>query len=135
MTTNEARDALYKQFLNNWAPVPAVPVVFENEKAKKEDVPEYVYVSVKHAGGGQETMGPVGSRKFIRRGVVFVQIYGPLDGGLKRFDELGKMARDIFEAKNISGVQTNDGEYREPIPYSGKQRAQVTVSFWYEEQK
>ena len=136
MTINEAREIVYAQMLTNWTPPTSTPpIVMGNEDYDSTGVGEWVRFTMQHAGGGQESHGSPGNRKFIRRGLVLVQMYVAADQGLQRLDALAKTTLDLFEAARFSGVILFDGDYRELAPDDGYLRGTVAVALWYEEQK
>jgi len=117
MTASEARVIVYNHFKDNWSPPnPAVTnYVFDNEAFDPEGISEWLKVSMKGTGGGQETLGESGNRVFRRRAVLQIQIYTTVDQGLLRLDALAEAARDLFEAKTISLVMFNNSTYLEDI--------------------
>jgi len=136
MTTDQARTIIYQEFEDKWNPsAPTVPFCFPNEEFDASDLKEWVRVSVRHALGGQWTLGQSGGRVFRRRGAVYIEVYSPVDRGLLRLDELMSAARDIYEGKNISQVCFNDGQCFELPAEEQWARGDVSVAFWYDETK
>jgi len=137
VTANQAREILYARMLAAWAPPTSTPaVVFGNEGFDSTGVAEYARMIVRHTDGGQETLGGPGLRKFLRRGLVLVQLYVAADRGLQRMDALQQsLLDDVFEAQTLSQVYLHDGVYRELGPEDGYERGTVTVQFFYEDQK
>lgn len=131
-TLNEAREAIYQRFVDNYV---ATVFTFENEDF---DPPEtaWVRLSVRgNVGGGQETLGAPGGRKFRRRGIIVAQVYTPLNQGLQQGDQLGQSIRAIFEAEGFSDIDANDGLVRESPPRDDFFVHIVEVFFEYEETK
>lgn len=108
-TINQAREAIYTAFLEAWTvetvpeTVLETPVTFDNEGFKPPSEP-WVRLTVRHTSSTQETLGPVGSRKFSRRGICFVQVFVPADSGTKEATELARKASLVFEGERISGT-------------------------------
>jgi len=134
--TNDARETLYDIAINSWAPPTSTPpVALGNEDFDATGVGEWARFTVRHTGGGQESLGSAGNRKFLRRGLAMMQLFCAVDKGLQRLDALQKAVLDVFEARTVSGVHLHDGDYRELPPEDGYNRGTVTVQFFYEQQK
>lgn len=102
-TIAEAREAIYLRFVTEWAD--RTPYTFENENYlpnRSDDA--WVRLTVRHEDGGQETLGPVGSRKFSRVGRVLVQVFANPDEGLGRTDGLLQALREAFEGVTLVGT-------------------------------
>lgn len=136
MTRNQARERIYRAFVDNWNPsAPRVPFSFPNEDFNSSGLLEWVRVSMLHTEGGQWTLGRKENRVYRRRGAVFIEVYSPVDRGLLRLDELMQAARDIFEGENHEQVMFNDGQALE-LPVDGQwARGDVSVFFTYDETK
>lgn len=130
-TLVEAREQIYQRFANNFT---TVPLTFEGEDF---DPPETAWVRlvVRHTAGGQDTLGPVGARRFIRRGIIRVTIYTPTNQGLRQGDALGQEVLNLFEAIRFDGIRPNDGLVRES-PIQDEWIVHVAdILFDYEETK
>jgi hypothetical protein len=106
----EAQQACYVRFLAQWSGTAAGNVVFENEGHAAVDAQElpWVRVSVQETGGGQESLGPTGSRKYRRRARVAVQVFTPDDSGARQGALLAEQARAIFEGSAFSDLDFYD---------------------------
>lgn len=140
MTTQaQAREAIYKRFIDAWAAIPRTePVTLDNESFRQPSPSSsWIRVSIRHRGAEQETMGPVGSRKFARTGVVFVQVFTPADTGTALSDLLIGLSRDIFEGVSIVGttIRFNGVSTREVGPDGKWYSALVEAPFEYDETK
>ncbi|UFK26767.1 structural protein [Roseobacter phage RDJL6] len=101
-TLSEAREAIYQQFVNAWGS--ETPFTFDNEDFKPPKDEPWVRLVVRHEGGEQETLGPVGNRKFARTGRVLIQVFAVEDAGTDRTDELLTLARNAFEGVTLAGT-------------------------------
>jgi len=136
LTPDEARKTLCLRWVANWVATSA-NFVFENEDNKNFDAgtSPWARVSVRHTVGGQETLGPAGSRIFERRGILLVQLFTPKDSGMQAGAVLANSARAIFEGVSFSGVDCYNGQVREVGP-DGKWFQHVAeVDFRYYETK
>lgn len=137
-TSNQARQEVYETLKTPWETAyPSTPLVFANEGFDSEGVEEYASVELRHTGGGQSTLGAVGSRNFERRGLVFVQLYAAVNRGLARLDELSKTVLDTLEGKTlpVNSVFLYNGLFRELPPEGPWVRGSVTIQVTYDEIK
>lgn len=135
MTPNEAREAIYQRWAAQWGTTS--PFVFDNETNTTLDagIVAWARVSARNNGGGQETLGPTGHRGYLRRGSVFVQIFTPLNRGMKDSAVLAHQARAIFEGVSFSGIDFNNGQVREVGPDGKWYMTVVEAAFEYYETK
>ncbi len=133
-TIDQARTAVYDRFVAQWAN--RTPFTFENEKWEepKPDV-DWVRVSVRNTGGGQETLGPKTQRKYRRRGSIFVQVFTPVAKGMKAGAGHAQAARAIFEGESFTGIDANNGVIRESGSDGKFYQTLVEVFFDYTEIK
>lgn len=101
-TQNEARERIYQTFVDEWSATPVARVTYDNEAFDPPANLSWVRLTVRHTGSAQESLGPVGRRKFERIGSVIVQCFTPLDTGAAGADTLAQAARTIFEGRTLS---------------------------------
>ncbi|AKQ75856.1 tail terminator [Roseobacter phage RDJL Phi 2] len=101
-TLTEAREAIYLAFTTAWGS--ETDFTFDNEDHKPPKDQPWVRLVVRHEGGDQETLGPVGNRKFSRTGRVLIQVFTPENSGTARTDELLTLARNTFEGVTLAGT-------------------------------
>ena len=131
-TINEAKEAVLSRFVDSWGDT--TRYVFDNEKFNSGV--EWVRVVVRNTGAEQETLGGVGSRKFLRRATLFVQVFVPVGEGTKNMDALSRQARDIYEGVSFSGVRfPGAGVVRETGSDGTWNRSIVEIEFQYDETK
>lgn len=138
-TINQAREAIYDLFTDAWAvtvPTPGLrtPITYDNEKYDPPDT-AWVRLSVRHTGSTQETLGPAGSRSFMRQGIAFVQIFTPSDKGVAEADTLARVAALAFEGERIVGTSVRflDVVTRETGPEGKWFGVVVQANFEYDE--
>lgn len=107
---SDARESIYQAFKDAWGTT--TPYYFDNEVAERQEV-NWVRLVVRHNQAEQETLGPVGARKFERSGSVIVQVFTVLDKGTTDGDTLVEAVRDVFEGKTIGNVRFNGVIVRE----------------------
>jgi len=116
---------------------PDVDIFWEDvEKAEKGARDAHLRAFIKFTDGDQMTLGSVGSRRFMRAGVVIVQVMTPFGDGFTLADTLGTVARNAFE-----GVSTPNGVWfrRTAVKSVGKtggfQQTNVTANFEFTERR
>ena len=104
MTTRaQMREAVYRRFITQWGTVSAF--CFDNEALKEPANTDWIKVDVRHQPGGQETLGEVGNRKYLRPAIVRGEIHSPNNVGVKSNDTLLETFRTIFEGVSFSGLR------------------------------
>jgi len=136
MTTQaQAREAIYARWKAN-SPVPESQYCFDNEKFDPNTVTDgnvWFRFVVRMEESNQETLGPIGGRKYIRRGTIFIQLFAPVDKGKALTDQYLPLARQIFEGVDFSGVRCDDVEVRE-VGQDGKwDLTNIESRFWFDE--
>jgi len=111
-TVNDSRNILYSHFITEWSDTTLFG--FENERFDPPSDAPWVRMSVRNTDAGQETMGSIGSRKYIRRGTIYVQLFTLTDAGTSESGLLSEQIRDIFEGKRIDVIVVNNGIIHEP---------------------
>lgn len=105
-TLVEARESVYSRFSSLWT---FTPFIFENVDTDLDTGEvDWARLSVNELGGGQETLGPTGNRKYRRVFSAFVQIYTQTNKGMKRAAQLGEEVRTIFEGVSFSELDFNN---------------------------
>jgi hypothetical protein len=133
-TENEARDAIYDRWRDQWGST--TPYALGDEAYKpSETVPAWARVTVRHEDRRQTSLGGVGNRRFRTDGRIFVQVFVNRDRGDKTLDAFLTQAREVFEAQILGGVWVTSARARE-LGVDGKwQQGQVEAAFNYEEVK
>lgn len=108
-TLNEASEAVLARFVSQWGST--TPYAFTNEEARDLDGGEsaWAWVNVAEVGGGQETLGKKGDRKYERVAEVRIQVFTPIGEGTQEGEQLASQARGIYEGERFSGLYFNDG--------------------------
>lgn len=101
-TIAEARETIYEAFVSG-SSLTEAEIVFSNEKFEPPTDTPWARLTVNHEAGEQDTLGPVGERKFLRRGRVLIQLYDSVDNGVAALDALAHATRNIFEGVTLSG--------------------------------
>lgn len=98
----------------------------------------FARVTVRHGTGRQGTFGQTGARRFVRPGIVTVQVFAPISkgGGLTLAQTLAIIARNAYEGVGTaSGIWFRNARTQE-IGVSGAWfQINVTLDFEYEEMR
>lgn len=133
-TLLSAREAVYQRFVDNYT---ATDFIFDNEigSALDEGTASWVRLSVRELGPAEQTMGPIGSRKFRRSGIIVAQVFTPIDIGVAALSTLCETVRTVFEGVRFSGVEALNSTIRD-VGTDGKWRqANVEIDIAYTENK
>lgn len=134
-TLNEAKEAIYLRFTDNFTGVTADRIAFDNEEFNTPDSGAWVRLVIRGLGRIQETLGKVGNRRFRTAAMVLVQVYTEVDTGVQQSDTLAKEAADIFEGVSFSGLDFQSAVIRETGPDGKWYQSVVESEFDYQEIK
>ena len=133
-TPNEAAEAIYSRFRTEFSGSSPVPFAFEGEDFK-EPRGSWMRLSVNTNSRNQDTLGPIGGRRYFSGASIFVQCYTLANQGRQAGDALSRRVLTLFEGTRFGGVTCNDGIAREQ-PASGRWVVFVCeVEFTYDETK
>lgn len=134
LTLDQAREAVYERFQTLWANRTAFTL--ENEKFQEPGPDtDWCRVSLRHTGGGQETLGPITQRKYRRRASIFIQIFTAVAKGMQAGAGHAQAARAIFEGSSFAGIDANNGVIRESGPNGKNYQTLVEIFCDYDETK
>ena len=134
-TLNQAKEAVYKRFVDNFTGVALARIAFDNEEFEVPDAGDWVRLTVRGRGRAQDTLGKPGNRRFRSAASVLVQVYTPADTGVKQSDALAKEAADLFEGVSFSGLDFQVAEVRETGPDGRWYQSIVEAEFEFDEIK
>ena len=112
-TVDEARAVVYDRFLANWTQTDLTSAAtFENEAFDPPET-EWVRLTVRNIGSQQDSLGPVGFRKYLRKALVLLQIFTPANTGMQRSGQIAQAFRELYEGVTVDGVRFYDVVVRE----------------------
>ncbi len=102
LSPDQARKAIQSAFTATWGT--STPVAFDNKAfdANALNVP-WVRLNVQFTSGSIAGLGQVGTRCFRNEGLVFVQVFTPVGGGVSPNDLLATTARNVFRGVQLAG--------------------------------
>lgn len=134
MTPDQVREAVEQRFTTQWAA--RTVFTFEGEKFK---IPgpdaNWVRLSVRHFGGGQETLGSSGNRIYRRVGQIIGQVFSPLIKGMRTGSSYAQDFRGIFEGTKFSTIDCLNGRILEIGPDASHYQHNVEIDLYYDEKK
>ena len=110
LTLSAAMTAIHDHFADTVWAGPVTVFGFENEVIDPAPglADSWVRFVVRETESGQETMGPVAGRNFLRKGLAILQIFTPSDLGRKPADDLADTFKDGFEGVTVAGVRYHE---------------------------
>lgn len=130
----EARENIYSSFVEQWNNF--TDFTLDNEDFDPgEDA--WVRITVRSRDGQQGSLGTEGNRRFDRAGVVFVQIFTPLNKGTAEMGSITEKVLEIFEGKRIADTTIcfHTARPKELGPEGVWYNSTVEVGFTYQEIK
>ena len=100
MSYDAARKSIQSYFAANWS---ATPVAYDNVAFTPPDDSEWVRLSIRNNLSSQITIGS-SNQTYRRRGIAFLQIFTPRDGGPELSATLTDTAVNIFEGQKTGPV-------------------------------
>lgn len=129
MTRQEAVDAIAGHFRTGWNA--RTLIAWDNVPAAVDEGVEWVRFSIQHNIEGQET---VADKMFVRRGIVFLQLFVPINTGRDDVDTLTEDALAIFEDSEPFGITFSNATGREIGNVEGRwHQTNIIVEFQYTE--
>lgn len=128
---DEAKAIIVAAFRSAWGT--ATPIVLDNTALDTRS--EWASASVQHTAGEQESLGPIGGRRFYRYGTLVVRTYTPENKGTTRADALEAIVRNAFEAKTISSIVFMVVSSYAPPARAPWYVMEIRAPFWYLDHK
>ncbi len=98
-TIPQAADDILTLFKTAWD-LTGYPLLYEGIGGEKPTAQgPWARITLRHFLGDQESLGPIGGRKFSKGGLVIVQTFVPIGEGLSDAYNVAKIAADAFEGK------------------------------------
>lgn len=134
VTFNEAKAAVLERFVANTT-LNSANYTFDNEAYTPPDAEAWARVTLRERPSTQGSLGPVGQRKFDRRGVLFIQIMTPAGQGTSEGDLLASSTAAIFEGTSFSGLRFTAVTIRSTGRSGSEWVTLVEAAFDYQETK
>jgi hypothetical protein len=146
LTFTQARDEMLALFKTAWdAGASGVPLVYDDTptdvptaaQLANENVTAWARVTIRHSIGRQASLsGSQATRRWVREGTFFVQVFTAYGTGLQSADTFAKVAADALEgATTPGGVWFRDVSFREVGIDGPWYQTNVVATFQYDEVK
>ncbi len=128
MSYDSQRNAIQARFNTGWKAVyPAIPIVFDNLRADKA---ANGYVAL-HILNGQAALASMGAQRLMRYpGVISVDIFTPVEQGMKPIDLYADTIDAIFRAQSFNGITCRASARRDLGREESYWRANLSFPFF-----
>lgn len=133
MTPTEARNTIVSRYLVQYNG--QFPIATDNIKFTTPNPSEkWVRVHVKFTEGNQSSLGKTGNRKFLKSGILFIQIFTPINTSTDENDTLANESLNLFDGERLEQLWLYNGRI-ETIGSGSKEFYQqnVVVEFKFED--
>jgi hypothetical protein len=140
MNLERAQEIINEYWEESWES--ETPYALENELSgldKGNDC--WARLTVRETVSAQESLGNKGTRRYRRSGLLFVQIFAPIDKGTKTTKSLAEQVRSIFEGETIGPAGEEVRFFDVQVKILGPERngkwhnTTVECAFWFLEIK
>lgn len=105
MTPTEVRNIIMSRYLTEFAA--QFPIIIDNQKGVKGD--KWVRLNVQFSDGNQGTLGTAGNRKYLRRGIIFCQVFTLINKGTDDNDDTTEASVALFDGVRIQELWMFNG--------------------------
>lgn len=108
MTPTEARNAMTSRYLIEYNG--QFPIAIDNLKSTIPNPPEkWVRVTVRFVDGNQSTMGKKSNRKFVKIGILIIQVFTPINTATDENDSLANSSLELFDGERLGQLWLYNG--------------------------
>jgi hypothetical protein len=137
LSYDAARDLILAVFKAAWD-VTGFPVVYDDVAANVPDSNTvWARVTLRHATGGRASLsGPInGCVRYNRTGVVIIQVFAPVGGGMKAAYDAAKVVSDAFEDSSDLAVWFRNVRINEIGVRGACEQINVLADFTYDDMR
>jgi len=132
MTPTEARNAMTSKYLVEYSG--QFPIAIDNQIfTQPKPAEKYVRVTVKFNVGSQHTLGRKGNRKFVKLGLLFIQIFTPINTGTNENDILANDSLELFDGESLGRLWFYNGRIETGANDGVYYQQNVVVEFEFED--
>ena len=108
MTPKEVRNIIIARYLAEYNGL--FPIATDNNRFDPPNIPQkWVRLTVKFVGGNQNSLGKKGNRKFLKTGLMNIQVFTPDNKGTDENDELANDSLDLFDGERLGNLWLYNG--------------------------
>jgi hypothetical protein len=140
MNLSRAQEIINEYWEAQWES--ETPYTLENEHSALDKGTEcWVRLTVRELTAAQESLGIKGTRRYRRQGVLFAQVFAPIDRGTRVSNDLAEQIRGIFEGETIGPLNEEVRFFNAQVRTNGPERngrwhlTTVECAFWFLEIK
>jgi len=132
MTPSEARNAITSRYLTEYSE--QFPIALDNLKFERPNPNvKWVRLNIQFNSGNQSSLGTIGNRKFIKYGLVFIQVFTPINKATEDNDLLAASSLELLDGVRLEGLWLYNGRI-DTIGSDGEFYQQnVVVEFEFED--
>lgn len=105
MTSTEVRNAIMSRYLNEFSG--QFVIALDNQISETAD--KFVRLTINFSNGFQDSLGSTGNRKYIRTGLIYVQVFTPINKGTDDNDNLAGSSVNLFDGVRIEDLWMFNG--------------------------
>lgn len=110
MTPTEVRNEIMKKYLDEFTG--QFPIALDNKKFEKPDGVKWVRLTILFNSGNQDSLGNEGNRKFVKRGLIFIQVFTPINKGTNANDDLCNSSLNLLDGVKINDLWMYNGRIK-----------------------
>lgn len=108
MTEQEVREAIVSRYLNQFSA--QFPIAIDNVSFSPPETPsKWARINVQFNNGSQDTLGRPGNRKFLSSGVVFIQVFTPINTSTNGNDTTARESKILLDGIRIDDLWLYNG--------------------------
>lgn len=132
MTPVEVRNAITSRYLTEFDG--QFPIAVDNKKFDPPNpLSKWARVNVQFNDGNQSSLGKIGNRRFTKLGLLFVQIFTPINKGTDENDSLANSSANLFDGVRIQDLWLYNGRIKTIGSADEYYQQNVIVEFEFEE--
>ncbi|MES0340681.1 MAG: phage tail terminator-like protein [Candidatus Humimicrobiaceae bacterium] len=110
MTVTEVRNIIMSRYLTEYTG--QFTIAIDNQIANAPDDEEWVRLTVNFNDGFQDSLGTAGNRKYLKSGMIFIQVFFPMNKGTDNSDTLAEDSANLFDGFRIQDLWMFNGRVK-----------------------
>ncbi len=105
MTATEVRNAIMARYLNAFSG--QFVIALDNQLSETAD--KWVRLTVNFNDGSQNSLGTAGTRKFLKTGLIIIQVFTPINTGTDENDNLAVDSANLYDGVRLQDLWMYNG--------------------------
>ena len=110
MTVTEVRNIIMSRYLTEYTG--QFIIAIDNQKIDAPTDEEWVRLTVNFNDGFQDSLGTAGNRKYLKSGMIFIQVFFPINKGTNNSDTLAEDSANLFDGVRIDDLWMYNGRVK-----------------------